>query len=372
MGHSPQIRSASTNHSLKAKDAIADFDYEPCFRYLKPIFVDDDLTIGNLEVTLSDKGKYSGYPRFKSPDRLAYDLKNAGFDVLTTANNHSNDNGLYGLIHTLDQLDSIQIKHLGTYRNLTERNETYPFIHIIRKNNIPIKIGFLNYTYGTNGLPTTNPGIVNLIDTSQMRQDIQQLDSAEVDVSIALIHWGSEYKLNESQKQRNISQFLQQQGIDVIVGAHPHVAQPIKKEKFRNKTIYVAYSLGNFISNQQQANTDVGLLYQLQIEKNIRSEQTTVKKQAFLPTWRYIHFRANKKKVFSSLPYLLDGDSIYHNIGLHENNIIRLKNRTDNIKKHIENHIDIPLIDLSPYLDTLRSIPSLDISEQSKDSSSIN
>ena len=172
MGHSPQIRSASKNNSLKANNAITDFDYEPCFRYVRPLFINDDLTVGNLEVTLSNKGKYSVYPRFRSPDRLAYDLKDAGFDLLTTANNHSNDNGIYGLIHTLDQLDSAEIKHLGTYRDSLEKQQTYPYVHTIRKNNIPVRIGFLNYTYGTNGLTTTPPSIVNMIDTNQIKKDI--------------------------------------------------------------------------------------------------------------------------------------------------------------------------------------------------------
>ena len=277
-----------------------------------------------------------------------------------------------GLNHTIEQLDSAKIKHLGTYRNPIEKNLTYPYIHTIRKKNIPIHIGLLNYTYGTNGLHTTPPGIVNLIDTNQMILDIKKLDTAKVDITLALVHWGREYKLNESKKQRIISQFLKRQGIDIIVGTHPHVVQPIKQEKLGQKSIYVAYSLGNFISNQQQANTDIGLLYQLNIEKNICSNQTTVNKQAYLPLWRYIHMGSDKKKTFSTLPYLSNNDSIYHKIGLQKNHIIKLKKQSARIIRHIENHIDIPTINLTSYLDTLLSLPSLNLEEQSKDSSSIN
>ena len=372
MGHSPQIASAKTKPNRKTKNSLNDFNYEPCFRFIKPIFETDDLTIGNLEVTLSNKGKYSGYPRFRSPDRLAYDLKNSGIDVLTTANNHSNDNGLFGVLHTLDQLDSTSIHHIGTYRNKTERDLTYPFIHQITKNKNSIRIGFLNYTYGTNGLPTKEPAIVNLIDTTQIATDIKKLDSTNVDLIIALMHWGSEYKLNENRQQKAISKFLINKGVHAIIGAHPHVVQPIKIKQVGQKKAFVAYSLGNFISNQQQTNTDVGLIYQLNIEKHIRSENVSISSHAYLPVWRYIHRKKDKRKVFSILPSQIDSDSIYHSIGLNDTDIKRLRTNTKKINNHIQNHLSLPLIDLKKYRQIIAKLPSLENVEPSSDSSTVN
>ena len=182
MQHSVQIRSAYDPKSGR-------FDYEPCFRYVSPLFEKADFVIGNLELTLNDKNNYSGYPTFKAPDILAEYLKKAGFDVLLTANNHINDNGKYGLMHTLDLLDSFSLKHTGAFRNEAERTANYPLTLEKKVEGINFRIALLSYTYGTNGMPTYEPNIVNLIDTIQIKLDLQKASKLNADFIIVCMHW---------------------------------------------------------------------------------------------------------------------------------------------------------------------------------------
>ena len=295
MQHGDQIRSAFD-------PASGLFDYEPCFRYIRPILEQADLAIGNLELTLNDKNYYSGFPRFRSPDALAGYLKQAGFDVLVTSNNHSNDNDRHGVVHTLDVLDSLGIVHTGTFRDTAEWENNYPLIMEKSNGQTNFKLALLNYTYATNGIPTKKPSVVNEIVESQILKDIEKAKRSNPDMIIAFMHWGGEYQLNEAKSQRDLARLLWDNGVDLVIGAHPHVIQPIKTDTLYNadssasRPVLAAYSLGNFISNQFRPNTDIGLLFEIEIIKNTRSGKTTIGQHAFIPSWRYIH-NYNKKPV---------------------------------------------------------------------------
>lgn len=299
MGHDNQIRAAVGEPSkMKSRD-MSDFDYETCFRYVKPIFEEADLMIGNLELTLSNKGRYTGYPMFRSPDILAAYLKGAGFDLLTTCNNHSNDGFKYGLTHTIDVLDSLGIKHTGTFKNQAERDSLYPLIVEKDVDGTTFRLAFINYTYATNGLKTKEPCIVNMIEQNQIYKDIVQAKAAKPDMIIAIMHWGKEYKLNEHRSQVEYTQFLWENGVDVVIGAHPHVIQPIKTDTIWQedsstfREVLVTYSLGNFISNQYRTNTDIGLIFELELVKNSQTNQTTIGAHDYILAWRYIQGRYN-------------------------------------------------------------------------------
>ena len=141
MMHSPQVADGLNNSTGK-------YDFSHWFEPIKKYLDTDGLTIGNLETPIAGpQGGYTGYPLFNAPDIFAKNLKDVGFDVLTTANNHSIDQKVSGINATLDVLDSTDIKHTGTARSQEERDE----ILIVEKNNI--KIAVLAYTYGTNGNP---------------------------------------------------------------------------------------------------------------------------------------------------------------------------------------------------------------------------
>ncbi|BDS12899.1 CapA family protein [Aureispira anguillae] len=301
MGHKSQLHSAAgTASNMKSTD-MSDFNYETCFRYVKPILEAADLTIGNLELTLNDKGRYTGFPMFRSPDALATYLKDAGFDLLTTCNNHSNDNLAYGVTHTIDVLDSLGILHTGTFKNQAERDDLYPLIVEKKVDGANFKLAFLNYTYATNGVRTRKPCVVNLIEQNQIYKDIVKAKEAQPDMIIAIMHWGDEYKLEENQRQAAYARFLWENGVDVVIGAHPHVIEPIKtdtlwqEDSTQFREVLVAYSLGNFISNQYKTNTDIGLIFELELIKNSRTNQTIIGQHDYVLAWRYIQGRYNFK-----------------------------------------------------------------------------
>ena len=296
MGHSPQISSAQV---VKNQE----YDYTPCFQYIKPILQQADLAIGNLELTLPGKPPYTGYPMFRSPDALAVALKDAGFDILVTANNHSNDSHGAGVINTIRTIEDLGFLQTGTFRHQRDRDAFYPLM--VYKNGF--KLALLNYTYDTNGVPTQAPTIVNLIDTVRMGLDLAESRARKPHFIIVVMHWGLEYQLQENADQRRIARFLIRNGADLVIGMHPHVVQPIRTESVQlpngaQKEAIVVYSLGNFISNQQQPNTDGGILFQVDLLKTKGSPQVRVGQHGIIPIWRYIHKSASGKPTFYALP----------------------------------------------------------------------
>ena len=240
------------------------YDYTHCFSLVKDRITKADLAIGNLEVTLGGE-PYRGYPQFSAPDEYLYALRDIGFDILGTANNHSLDRYRRGLERTLMLIDSIGLKSLGTYRNATDRSNRYPLL--IEKNGI--RIAFLCATYGTNGFTTTYPNIVNSLDREELAEDIRTAHTMGADAIIALVHWGNEYQQQPSSEQRDLAQWLIEQGVDHIIGSHPHVVQPIEQVPYSDYPNHhvVAYSLGNYVSNMSIAHGDVGLTLEITLEK---------------------------------------------------------------------------------------------------------
>ena len=295
MGHSPQITSAKTT--------TGQYDYFPCFKYVKPILDGADIAIGNLELTLPGKPPYTGYPMFRSPDALATGLKSAGFDILVTSNNHSNDAHGLGVTNTIETLRKEGFLQTGTFKNQRDRDALYPLM--IYKNGF--KIALLNYTYDTNGLPTEAPTIVNRIDNQQIAVDLAEARARKPHYIIVVMHWGLEYQLTENAVQREQAKFLIQNGADMIIGAHPHVVQPIRTERVTMpdgsvKEALVVYSLGNFISNQKQPNTDGGILFQVDLLKTKGSPEVRMGEHGMIPVWRYIHKTEAGKTTFFALP----------------------------------------------------------------------
>jgi poly-gamma-glutamate capsule biosynthesis protein CapA/YwtB (metallophosphatase superfamily) len=272
MMHMPQTRAG-----IKP-DGTRNYDF--FFDHVKPYIETSDLAIANLELTLSKNGPYSGFPRFKAPVEIVDALQAAGFDVLVTANNHSLDNNEKGIITTLDHIEQRGLIPIGTNRTLEEDKP-----HILEKNGL--RIGLAAYTYGTNGIPIPDgkPYLVNLIDPVQMREDMAYLDSEVVDFKVVALHFGQEYHRAPSEQQRNTVMYLNSLGVDVVIGSHPHVLQPIEwiEGEDRHKTL-VIYSLGNFISNQKDPFTDSGFIFQCTLTKNLDTNETSVQKLGGIPT----------------------------------------------------------------------------------------
>ena len=257
MQHQAQIDAARTPQGT--------YDYTPCFTPVAPQIQAADLAVGNLEVTLGGP-PHRGYPAFSAPDEYLHAIRGAGFDVLLTANNHCLDRGRKGLERTLRLLESLQIPSAGTYRDSTDRRQRYPLL--LQKNGF--RIALLNYTYGTNGLRATPPNLVNLLDRRQMLQDIHTARAWQPDVLIACLHWGNEYQQLPTPGQRELADWLFAQGVDHIIGSHPHVLQPmeVRTDSLSGDKHLLAYSLGNFISNMSARNTDGGAIVSLTLEKS--------------------------------------------------------------------------------------------------------
>lgn len=241
------------------------YNYSGCFTLVKPQIEAADIAVCNFETTLG-VAPYSGYPQFCSPDAYAEAVRDAGFDIFLTANNHCMDRRNRGLIRTLDILDSLGIAHLGTYRNQAERDSLYPYI--IEHGSM--RIALLNYTYDTNGIPVAPPCIVNYIDTTVIKKDLVRARELKADCIIACTHWGTEYMLQPDSQQKRLEDWLYTHGVDHIIGGHPHVVQPVRTiPDFwgRSSRHLTVWSLGNYISNMSAPNTDHGLAVTIRLLK---------------------------------------------------------------------------------------------------------
>ncbi|MBE6208946.1 MAG: CapA family protein [Rikenellaceae bacterium] len=286
MQHKPQIDAAWQDGR---------YDYTSCFAPVATLLSEADLTIANLETTLRTTPPFSGYPLFAAPSELAAALADAGVDVALLANNHICDRGGKGLRSTIGILDSLGIAHTGAFADLPD---------YARNNPLSVKVGgfniaIMNYTYGTNGMPTAKGTFVNRIDTTRIALDMQRARTA--DIRLVCIHWGQEYAQRPHKAERQLAEWLYQKGATAIIGGHPHVMQPVEIRSDRNGTTQgvTFYSLGNFVSNQIWEATDGGMVATLHFE------QTDNQPLRITPSWEYVwvHKRyENGRLRYSVLP----------------------------------------------------------------------
>jgi poly-gamma-glutamate synthesis protein (capsule biosynthesis protein) len=277
------------------------YDFTSCYEHIAPLIAKADFAFGNLETVLGGKReRYTGYPLFNSPDSYAFALKNAGFDALTTANNHSYDRRYTGVERTVRVLDSLGIPHTGTTSSQTERSK--PLVITVGDNKTGVKLGIIAYTYNLNDgpPPAAYRTTVNIIDTSVIRADIAFLrglpPDERPDLILASLHWGSEYQLQPRTDQKAFAEWLFRAGANALLGAHPHVVQTVEKRDFvqvvegKLDTVSypVIYSMGNFISAQRTKPRDAGALVWLDIAKDSTTGRTKIVGQGFTPTyvWR--------------------------------------------------------------------------------------
>ena len=263
-----------------ARQSNGEYSFSYCFRHIKEFVRSADISVANLETTIGKSG-YSGYPSFCAPDSFLHAVKDAGFKVLLFANNHCMDKGKRGALHTLDMLDSLQIAHCGVYRNAKEREERYPLI-VEEKG---VRVAILNYTYSTNGREIPSPMVVNLIDKETIVRDIQAAKEKRADAIIACMHWGDEYVSLPPQRVKELGDWLIEQGVDHIIGNHPHVVQPIEIRESQTSPDrhIVAYSTGNLMSNMSLRRTDGGMMIAMKLMKILN--YTRPRDVRYLLTW---------------------------------------------------------------------------------------
>jgi hypothetical protein len=303
MMHEPQIKSGSLGNG--------NYDFSIMFKSIKPYIEKADFAVGNLETTLAgSEKKYTGYPMFNAPEILAKNIKDAGFDMVTTANNHSLDRKFYGVVKTIENLDKAGLLHIGTYK--TKQDSEAIFVEDIKG----VKVAFLVYTYGTNGLAVPEKFAINLIDRSRMFEDIKRARSLNVDMIITSMHFGNEYQAKQNKTQEDLVNFLFQNGVDVVLGSHPHVLQPVEMKKVRDvygveKERFAIYSQGNIVSNMSSRYKNSGVIVNLNIRKD--KNGTTIDKVEYIPTMVDLSYNTKAKKItFEILPIFSESDYSSH------------------------------------------------------------
>ncbi len=274
--HAPVQRRASENAGGNG------YSFAPMLTETSPIISGVDLAICHMETPMSEDDRaLSGYPVFNVPREIATDAKAAGYDGCDTASNHTLDKGAAGITSTLDVLDAAGLKHTGSARSALEA--VTPTIYDVHG----VKVGHLAYAYGTNGvpMPADKPWSLNLIDADKILADAAAIKQAGADFVAVSLHWGTEYQSAPTPEQQALAhQLLASPDIDFIIGAHVHVVQPI--EKIGDK--YVAYGMGNFLSNQGSPNTPTpsqdGMILQVAVQEQPNGSFKATKVD-YTPTW---------------------------------------------------------------------------------------
>lgn len=310
MVHSPQIPSQYDSTTGK-------YDYNNNFEYVKKYISNSDLALCNLETTFAG-GTYSGYPSFNAPEALAEAIKNTGWDVAMTANNHTMDTGYTGLKRTLKVAREAGLQTTGT-RLDGEKN------YIITKVK-GVKIAVVAYTYQNgngvgptliNGVPIPKEAEDNINtfsyatlseDLGQVKNTIAEARKDGADIVICYFHWGEEYQRSPNDYQLNIARQVANMGADMIFASHPHVIQDAEmlKNESTGKEVPVFYSLGNFISNQRLETldnryTEQGLIGEVNLQYMKSTKEILTIKMDAIPVW-VDKYKSKGKDVYSVVP----------------------------------------------------------------------
>ncbi|HBR27963.1 MAG TPA: hypothetical protein DD789_00850 [Firmicutes bacterium] len=262
--HMPVVNSAFSAKTHR-------YDFRPIFQEIKSQLGAADITVGVLETTLTDEHHLqSGYPRFHTSYQLAEALRWAGFDLVFTAHNHALDQGVSGINSSLTHLETVGLPATGTRQSSQQK----PY-YIMEVNGL--KLAFFSYTTLTNGLnlPSAQRWALNTLDFNKIGWEILQAKAAGVDGIIMALHTGNEYARYPSPADQQLYQRLCALGVDVILGSHVHVIRPLEKVMIKDpfstysKTCLIAYSLGNFLSNQRWQYSDCGLMLTLHLQKKL-------------------------------------------------------------------------------------------------------
>lgn len=323
MVHDPQLAGAYNS-------STGEYDFGDFFKELTPYFSSADLAVANLEVTFggSEAGSYKGYPAFNCPDSLGNAIKSAGLNLLLTANNHSYDTGLSGFLRTQEILDNFGLEYTGTRK--TEQDPSY----IVKEIN-NIKIGITNFTYETAGdlqgrkylngilLSQEANGLINSFSYNRIEEfyltaqsHVTEMKEKGAEFIVFYIHWGNEYQNQPNTWQKSIAQKLSNMGVDMIIGSHPHVIQPVEllySEDGQNTTVCL-YSTGNAISNQRQevmdscptGHTEDGMLFSFTLKKT--EDGVLLDDLDIIPTWVDKYKGDNGKYKYTIYPLEKEND----------------------------------------------------------------
>lgn len=291
------------------------YDFNPSFQYVKDKIKSADLSIGVLETTFAG-GKYTGYPVFNSPDEALIAVKNSGIGIVNYAHNHILDSGSSGFKRTLDVTSKNGIEYVGVRKD--EKAAPY-----LIKDIKHAKVGIISYVFETTenkGTRTINSiyipkDVMNLINTFNYKEldkfyknidsNIKEMKSKGVNFIVASLHWGEEYDTEPNSYQKNIAKKLNELGVDLLLGEHPHVIQPYEVIKGAEINTLVTYSQGNFLSNQcyerlSNRLTEDGYMLEVTLQKY--GERIKIKNCEIIPTWVYRETKGNDIYIHRIIP----------------------------------------------------------------------
>ncbi len=319
--HQPVYKDAATPEGT--------YDFFPMFTQVKPLLESADIAVANQETMIGGKELgLSSYPLFNSPFEIGDALKDAGIDIVTLANNHTMDKGEQAIQNALSYWNQIQMPYTGAFQSFEDREE----IRTLRKNDITFS--FLAYSYGTNGMPVPEdkPYLINLIDLPLIQQDVRKAKELS-DVVVVSMHWGNEYESLPSTSQLELARELSTMGVDIIIGHHPHVLQPMDWiERPDGSKTFVMYSLGNFLSGQIGLDRRIGGIGGIEVTKTTFQGKSTItlNEPNFIST--YTHHTNNRDFEIIPMDVLTDAHLIDH------------KQYTESTQHHMATFIDELLI----------------------------
>ena len=271
--------------------AVSGYDYSPVFKDVAAILADADLTVMNFEGNVC--GEPYGSETTSAPIQLLHALRGCGVDLLQMANSCAINNGLNGLTATLNSIRSAGMEPLGAYATASELRQSKGYTMTEIQG---IKVAFVAFTKGLGGrgMPAGSEGLVNLlykdyattykeIDREGITSILKNVAAEKPDITIAMLHWGSEYNDDISRTQESIVSLMQEQGVDVILGTHPHTLQPIVFDK--NKGTLVVYSLGDFFGDAVRGATNYSIILDIEITQDANAGTTRVTDYSFTPIY---------------------------------------------------------------------------------------
>lgn len=283
-----------------------EYDFTPIYSDIKSYIQSFDLAFINQETILGGKEiGLSTYPNFNSPQELGDALIDTGFNLFSIANNHTLDRGEKAIVNATTYMDSKDLIYSGARRSPGSH------VQVFKKNNI--NFAFVAYTYGTNGIlvPKGKDYLVNLYSHEKASVDINAIKN-EVDFIIVSMHWGDEYTLYPNKYQIDAASHLSSLGVDLIIGHHPHVIQPVDEIISNNHKTFVTYSLGNFLSDQKGVDRLIGSALSIEFVKTKRNDNVTLKYNNIEARLLYRYKNLNN---FIVMPLTYVGDDILEGYG---------------------------------------------------------
>ncbi|MGO5113500.1 CapA family protein [Candidatus Avoscillospira sp. LCP25S3_F1] len=279
-----------------AKEADGTYNFLPALAPVSSLLTAADVTVANFEANFA--GEPAGYPYFRAPESLATTLAGLGVDILQTANTYSIQNGMAGLQSTVQVIRENGMSSLGTYLSSEDKTEN----QVVVKEVNGIRMAFIGFTKGVNNLTvpegseysvdllyTDYATTYNTVNTAGITAAVEAAKAKDPDVIVAMVHWGSEYETEISATQKQITNTLAQNGVDVIIGSHPHIVGKMEMQTVtvdgKEKQVFVAYSLGNFMGAMNRDSTDVNESVVLNLEFTKTNDSTTISKAEYVPIY---------------------------------------------------------------------------------------